>query len=103
MLEFGETDKTLLRLFITGDTLLCDDLREISRLYTDIDLALIHLGGTLILGLMLTIDGRQGVENVKIIQPRTAITIHYKDYPVFKSPLEDFKNRVREAGLEKQV
>jgi hypothetical protein len=24
-------------------------------------------------------------------------------YPVFKSPLEDFKNRVRAAGLEKQV
>lgn len=103
MLEFGVADKTLLRLYITGDTLLYDDLREIPRRYPDIDFALIHLGGTRILGLMLTMDGRQGVEIVKIIQPRTAIPIHYNDYPVFRSPLEDFKNRVRAAGLEKQV
>lgn len=103
LVEFEADGENLLRLYITGDTLFYDDLREIPRRYPDIDFALLHLGGTRILGLMLTMDGRQGVEVVKMIQPRTAIPIHYNDYPVFKSPLEDFKNRVRAAGLEKQV
>lgn len=104
MLEFeGPNAMTLVRLYITGDTLLYEDLREIPQRYPDIDFALIHLGGTRIMGLMLTMDGRQGVEVVKIMNPRTAIPIHYNDYPVFKSPLEDFKNRVRAAGLDKQV
>jgi L-ascorbate metabolism protein UlaG (beta-lactamase superfamily) len=103
MLEFEQDDKSLLKLYITGDTLLYEDLREIPERYPDIDLALVHLGGTRILGLMLTMDGRQGVEVVKIMQPKTAIPIHYNDYPVFKSPLEDFKKRVKAAGLELRV
>jgi len=102
LLEFSSGNKTpLLRLYITGDTLLYEDLREIPRRYPEIDIALLHLGGTRIMGLMLTMDGRQRV--VKLIQPRTAIPIHYNDYPVFKSSLADFKERVRAAGLEKQV
>jgi hypothetical protein len=55
-------------------------------------LALLHLGGTKVLGIMVTMDAQQGVE------PRTAI--HYNDYTVFKSPLDDFKRAVAEAGLE---
>lgn len=103
LLEFEQAEKNLLRLYITGDTLLYEDLREIPKRYPDVDFALIHLGGTRILGLMLTMDGRQGVEVVKIIQPKTAIPIHYNDYPVFKSPLEDFKKRVKAAGLDLHV
>ncbi len=103
LLEFEQDGKNLLQLYITGDTLLYEDLREIPKRFPDIDFALIHLGGTRILGLMLTMDGRQGVEVVKIIQPKTAIPIHYNDYPVFKSPLEDFKKRVKAAGLELRV
>jgi len=32
-----------------------------------------------------------------------AVPIHYDDYDVFKSPLEDFKREVRAAGLEGKV
>ena len=105
MLEFRTAeDETHLRLYISGDTLVHEQLEEIPRRYPQIDLALLHLGGTMILGVvMVTMDARQGVEAIRIIEPRTAIPIHYNDYTVFKSPLEDFKRAVAEAGLEERV
>ena len=98
MLEFGG-----LRIYITGDTLIHEHLKEIPRRYPDIDVALLHLGGTRIAGVLLTMDAKQGVEAIRITNPRTAIPIHYNDYGVFKSPLDDFKAAVREAGLEERV
>jgi L-ascorbate metabolism protein UlaG (beta-lactamase superfamily) len=104
MLEFeGPNGETRLRLYISGDTLVHDGLREIPRRYPEIDLGLVHLGGTRVLGVLVTMDGRQGVEAIGIIGPRTAIPIHYNDYTAFKSPLEDFKRAVVEAGLEHRV
>jgi L-ascorbate metabolism protein UlaG (beta-lactamase superfamily) len=104
MLEFrGASEKTALRLYITGDTLVHDDLKEIPRRYPDIDLALFHLGGTRIMGILLTMDAEQGVEAIRIINPREVIPIHYNDYEVFKSPLEDFKKAVEAAGFAERV
>jgi L-ascorbate metabolism protein UlaG (beta-lactamase superfamily) len=104
MVEFQPaTGRTALRLYITGDTLVHDDLREIPQRYPEIDLALIHLGGTQIMGILLTMDGEQGVEAIQIINPREVIPIHYNDYEVFRSPLEDFKRAVEAAGLAAKV
>lgn len=101
MLEFGMEDgATLYSMYISGDTLLIDELKEIPRRYPDIFLGLFHLGGTKILGLLtVTMDAKQGVEAVRIIHPHTAIPIHYNDYTVFKSPLEDFRRAVEGANL----
>ncbi len=44
--------------------------------------------------------GCEGAENSC---PHTAIPVHFNDYTVFKSPLDDFKKAVRDAGLESQV
>ncbi|HEX8144005.1 MAG TPA: MBL fold metallo-hydrolase [Pyrinomonadaceae bacterium] len=104
MLEFRPAqERTALRLYITGDTLIHDDLKEIPRRYPEIDLALFHLGGTQIMGILLTMDAEQGVEAIRIINPREVIPIHYNDYEVFKSPLEDFKRAVAEAGFQDRV
>ena len=104
MLEFQtRTGKTLLRLYITGDTLLHEQLQEIPQHYPDIDLALIHLGGTRIFGLLLTMDAEQGIETIKLINPRKAIPVHYNDYTVFKSPLADFKALAAMSGLEDRI
>ncbi len=103
MLDFYTTEQKLLRLYITGDTLVHDDLHEIPKRYPEIDLGLFHLGGTRILGILLTMDAEQGVEAIRIINPREVIPIHYNDYEVFKSPLEDFKRAVAEAGLSDRV
>ena len=104
MLEFQPTqEQTALRLYITGDTLVHDDLQEIPQRYPEIDLALFHLGGTRIIGILLTMDAEQGVEAIRIINPREVIPIHYNDYEVFKSPLEDFKKAVEAAGFQDRV
>jgi L-ascorbate metabolism protein UlaG (beta-lactamase superfamily) len=57
-----------------------------------------------VMGIMLTMDGKEGVETfIKIINPKKAIHIHYNDYDVFKSNLEDFQIQIREAGLEDRI
>jgi L-ascorbate metabolism protein UlaG (beta-lactamase superfamily) len=98
----GGTEPAM-RLYITGDTLLRDQLKEIPRRFPEIDLALLHLGGTRLFGVLLTMDGRQGVEAIRWIQPKKAIPIHFDDYPVFKSPLGDFMREVEAAGLTDRV
>ena len=104
ILEFqSPRETTLFRMYITGDTLVIDDLKEIPRRYPDINLALLHLGGTRVLGIMVTMDGKQGVEVMQIVNPKRAIPIHYNDYDVFKSPLSDFQREVKAAGLEDRV
>ena len=104
MLDFGnEAGENRLRMYISGDTLIHGRLREIPRRFPDVDLALLHLGGTKVLGIMVTMDAEQGVQAMRIVDPRTAIPIHYNDYEAFKSPLEDFERAVNEAGLKDRV
>lgn len=105
MLEFeGPGGGLALRLYISGDTLVYEQLKEIPRRFPDIDIGLFHLGGTTILGfLMVTMDAAQGVEAIRIVNPRKAIPIHYDDYTVFKSSLADFRAAVTAAGLDDRV
>jgi L-ascorbate metabolism protein UlaG (beta-lactamase superfamily) len=92
------------RMYISGDTLVYDDLKNIPQRFPGIDLALLHLGGTRILGVFkVTMDGKDGVQLLQIIRPQHAIPIHYNDYDVFKSPLADFAREVKAAGLEQQI
>jgi len=103
MLEFQSPGTRAFRLYLTGDTLIIDDLKEIPRRYPDVDLALLHLGGTRVLGLLVTMDAKQGVEMLRLIRPQRAIPIHYNDYDVFTSPLSDFQREVRAAGWQDRV
>jgi L-ascorbate metabolism protein UlaG (beta-lactamase superfamily) len=104
MLEFETTaGQRLLRLYVTGDTLVHNEIREIRARYEDVDVALLHLGGTRVLGIVVTMDGRQGVEMMRLIRPGVGIPIHYNDYTVFKSPLSDFQHQVEAAGLGARV
>lgn len=105
MLEFQPSkDKTAYRMYISGDTLVYDDINKIPQMYPDIDLALLHLGGTRILNAVLvTMDAEQGMKMLEIVAPRHAVPIHYNDYTVFKSPVEDFEKRVRDAGWQEKV
>jgi L-ascorbate metabolism protein UlaG (beta-lactamase superfamily) len=100
------------RIYISGDTLLVSDLSAIPEHYThagkSIDLMLIHLGGTTILGpsmplLMVTMDAKQGIELVKLVSPIVTIPIHYDDYDVFLSPLEDFRGGLNGRGWERRL
>jgi L-ascorbate metabolism protein UlaG (beta-lactamase superfamily) len=105
VLDFGPNQAApTYRMYISGDTLVYDDLKNIPQRFPGIDLALLHLGGTRILGVFkVTMDGKDGVQLLQIIRPAHAIPIHYNDYDVFKSPLADFAREVKAAGLEQQV
>jgi len=103
MLETVSPSGSRFCLYISGDTLVIDDLKEIPRRYPRIDAALLHLGGTRVLGIMVTMDGEQGVELIRMVQPQLAIPIHYNDYDVFKSPLGDFQAEVAKAGFGDRV
>ncbi|KAL8710606.1 MAG: hypothetical protein Q9220_004830 [cf. Caloplaca sp. 1 TL-2023] len=98
------------RIYISGDTLLVPELHEIPTRYANqnIDLMLIHLGGTTIPSpslplLMVTMDAKQGLGLVRLVDPDLTIPIHYDDYDVFLSPLEDFRRKMEEAGLGEKV
>ena len=103
MLELSVTGGPDYHIYISGDTLVHDDLREIPRRYPDIDLALLHLGGTRILGMKASMDGEGGVQLLRLIAPDQAIPIHYDDYDVFKSPLADFERAAQAAGLQHKI
>nr|OQO24538.1 hypothetical protein B0A51_06787 [Rachicladosporium sp. CCFEE 5018] len=115
MLELGASPSTGdfrsgYRIYISGDTLLIDELKEIPARYKDqkIDLMLIHLGGTTIPGpklplLMVTMDAEQGIGLMKLIGADVTIPIHFDDYDVFLSPLEDFKKAVERENLGEKV
>ncbi len=91
------------RIYVSGDTLLHDRLHEIPQRHPDIDLALVHLGGTKVLGILLTMDGEQGAEALEIIDPDDAIPIHYEEYTVMKSPLADFDRAVAARALRTEI
>ncbi|HEX9517893.1 MAG TPA: MBL fold metallo-hydrolase [Streptosporangiaceae bacterium] len=100
LLDFGRGDQQLYRLYISGDTMLHDRLKDIPRFYPDIDLALIHTGGTTMLVTVITMTGEQGVRAVEVTRPRTAIPIHYNDFSVFMSGLDDFKKAAEASSAD---
>ena len=76
--EWAPTSAAPLSMYVTGDTLVVDDLREIPRRHPSLDLGLWHLGGTRIpgvlgLGALVTMDGRQGAELLQLVRPRTTV------------------------------
>ncbi|WP_433475917.1 MBL fold metallo-hydrolase [Spirillospora sp. CA-142024] len=105
LLEFGPaTGDVQFRLYITGDTLMFDGIQQIARRYRDIDLAVLHLGGTKLPGgLLVTMDAGQGADLIETIRPANTVPVHYDDYTVFTSPLEDFRRELERRGLSDQA
>jgi L-ascorbate metabolism protein UlaG (beta-lactamase superfamily) len=104
MLEWGRgRDAPLYRVYVSGDTLVHDELRRIPERYPHVDLGIFHLGGARVLGVLVTMDAAQGVEAIRIIEPDMSIPVHHDDYPVFGSSLEDFMREVADDGLAWRV
>ena len=91
------------RVYLSGDTLTGGHLEEIVARHPQIDLAIVHLGGTRVLLHTVTMDAAQGVDFLRRVRPGQAIPVHYDDYKVFRSPLSDFQRQVDTAGLGHQV
>jgi L-ascorbate metabolism protein UlaG (beta-lactamase superfamily) len=103
LVSFSSSDRQPKRLYISGDTLIHGDLHEIPKRFPAIDLALLHLGGTRVMGMLETLDGNGGVDALRIINPRYVVPIHYEEYTVMKSPLSEFVDTARAAGLSDRI
>jgi L-ascorbate metabolism protein UlaG (beta-lactamase superfamily) len=104
ILDFTAAGGKAYRMYISGDTMVYRDIDDIPRRFPGIDLALLHLGGTRILGIVtVTMDAKQGVDMLRRIGPRHAIPIHFNDYDVFKSPLADFERAADAAGWRGKI
>lgn len=53
--------------------------------------------------LMVTMDAEQGIKLMQLIDPDVTIPIHFDDYDVMASPLNDFKEAIKKADWEKRV
>jgi L-ascorbate metabolism protein UlaG (beta-lactamase superfamily) len=109
MLEFTD-GMARRRLYISGDTLLVDELREIPVRFESIDVGVLHLGGTrlpfgrhLPFGLTVTMDAQQGAGMVELLDLPRMIPVHFDDYGVFASPLSDFVDEMTRRGLGERV
>ena len=109
MLEFSDGSATR-RLYISGDTLMIDELREIPIRFQSIDAGILHLGGTrlpfgrhLPVGLTVTMDGRQGADAVELLDLPRMIPVHFDDYGVFASGLSEFTYEMQRRGLADRI
>jgi L-ascorbate metabolism protein UlaG (beta-lactamase superfamily) len=109
MIEFTDGAATR-RLYVSGDTLFVDELREIPVRFSSIDLGVLHLGGTrlpagskLPFGLTVTMDARQGADLVELLDLPKMIPVHFDDYSVFASSLNDFRAEMARRGLGDRV
>lgn len=105
MLDFWSirADRRLARIYVTGDTVMFDGIAEIARRFPDIDLALVHLGGAMAPGARLSMDAREGAKLLRLLRPKKAIPVHYGDYDIFRSPIEDFARAAEGAGMGDRV
>ncbi|QCQ90289.1 MBL fold metallo-hydrolase [Rhodococcus sp. SGAir0479] len=111
VLEFGPLGGPVeRRLYISGDTLFVDALKEIPRRHPDLDAGVVHLGGTrlpagdrLPFGLTVTMDGRQGADLVELLSLPKVVPVHFDDYTVFASPLSDFRDEATRRGFGDRI
>jgi L-ascorbate metabolism protein UlaG (beta-lactamase superfamily) len=104
MLDFRNSrDARLYRMYIGGDTVLHGEMDEIARRFRNIDLALLHLGGERVLGLLVTLDAAKAVECLSLLRPEMAIPIHYNDYDNFSDPIENFLRAAERAGFHDKL
>jgi L-ascorbate metabolism protein UlaG (beta-lactamase superfamily) len=94
----GPGRDTPFRLYVTGDTLYRPWLREVTERTGPLDAMVIHLGGTRALGVLVTMDGRQGADLVDLLAPALTVPVHFDDYTVFRSPLRDFLDECESRG-----
>lgn len=103
LLEHRVGDQVRRRVYLTGDTLTGEHISEIARRHPDIDVSVVHLGGTRVLLHTVTMDADQGVDLLRRVRPQEVVPVHYDDYGVFRSPLSAFQRLAEQAGLGGRV
>jgi L-ascorbate metabolism protein UlaG (beta-lactamase superfamily) len=103
VVDLERRGERVLRAYVTGDTLRVPELRAIRERFPGIDVMITHLGGTKVLGVLVTMDGEQGTDLVEMVEPGVVVPVHHDDYGVFRSPLADFVEEMRRRGQEHRL
>ena len=86
-------------LWISGDTVLYDGVREVAD-RVDVGVALLHLGGVRfpVSGpVRYTMTASEAVELCRLVRPRTAIPIHYEGWKHFREGREAIESELAAA------
>jgi L-ascorbate metabolism protein UlaG (beta-lactamase superfamily) len=102
LLEYEGPGKSR-RIYITGDTLTGPHLDDIARRFAPVDTVIAHLGGTRILFQTVTMDAREGLALLRQVPASRSIAVHYDDYGVFRSPVQDFVDLVARSEVSTDV
>lgn len=89
-------------LWISGDTVLYDGVRQVASRFT-VDTALLHLGGVRfpITGpIRYSMTARDAIELCRLLRPRTAIPIHYEGWKHFQQDREAIEREFARAPEE---
>ena len=103
VLELRHGDGPIHRTYVSGDTLFRPWLHEVVERTGPLDALVVHLGGTRVLGILVTMDGRQGADLVRLLDPALTVPVHHEDYGVFRSPLADFTDELARRGDRHRV
>ena len=106
MIGFGlsEQGSAKTTLWISGDTVLFDGVREVAdRMHVDV--ALLHLGGVRFpitgpLHYTMTID--EGIELSRSIRPRVAIPVHYEGWSHFRQGRDAIERQLQNEPADIQ-
>lgn len=91
------------RLYLSGDTLFRPWLREVRERAGRLDAAVLHLGGTKVLGMLVTMDGEQGARLTELLAPDVAVPVHHDDYTRFRSPRSAYVEACARRSLPTEV
>ncbi len=90
-------------LWISGDTVLYDGVREVAE-RVQVDTALLHLGGVRfpVTGpLRYTMTARDAVELCRVVRPRAVVPIHYEGWKHFQEGREAIEREL--AGAPEEI
>ncbi|HEY2052511.1 MAG TPA: MBL fold metallo-hydrolase [Solirubrobacterales bacterium] len=91
-------------LWISGDTVLYDGVREVAE-RLDVDVALIHLGGVRfpISGpLRYTMNGAEAAELADLLAPRVVVPIHYEGWKHFREGRDEAETGLAGAATRER-
>jgi L-ascorbate metabolism protein UlaG (beta-lactamase superfamily) len=89
-------------LWISGDTVLYDGVREVAQRLS-VDTAILHLGGVRfpVSGpVRFTMTARDAVELCGLVRPRTAIPVHYEGWSHFRQGRDAIERELADAPVD---
>jgi L-ascorbate metabolism protein UlaG (beta-lactamase superfamily) len=100
---FRLPDERRIRIYQTGDTLLSGAVMQAAERIPELDAAVVHLGGTRVGPLRVSMNAAEGVAFMRRLNARKIIPVHYGDYAEMREPVDEFLRASAAAGLAGRV